>query len=290
MAASPNGWVGSAYLFIQSDETSLSGQYTNNKAQVYKALRSALSDSIEILKIHSNDNQLILYLKFCGQEPCRTFIKSYRDCRVHQDIQKELESSLSLAHVPVSLDLRVDTVHLDNMLEKEDECLELISSVRPSRQKDDEFAELDQLLMNLTLDSGRPYSEDSGLDSPPHSLRTNGNSLPQGSTFLFQGEEFGDGRLTFEHHQLFAKSVGKKWKQVGRTLSKTCRALRDPAIENLAFELEKEGLYEQAYQLLRRFIDCEGKKATLQRLIEALVENDMTTIAQDLLSVQQNGL
>lgn len=68
----------------------------------------------------------------------------------------------------------------------------------------------------------------------------------------------------------------------------TCRALRDPAIDNLAIEYEREGLYEQAYQLLRRFIDSEGKKATLQRLVAALEENSLISLAEELVGFHQN--
>lgn len=99
-----------------------------------------------------------------------------------------------------------------------------------------------------------------------------------------------DRPLTSEHHQMFAKLVGTSWKKVGRTLKENCRALEDPAIETLAYEYGRESLYEQAYQMLQRFIDCEGKKGTVQRLVDALVKNELTGIAEKLLSVQENGL
>ncbi|XP_053556323.1 tumor necrosis factor receptor type 1-associated DEATH domain protein isoform X2 [Bombina bombina] len=289
MATTPNGWIGGAYLFVQSDQTSLPDQYNSNRLEVYRALRSALSESIEILKIHCSEPHLILNLKFCGKEPCQMFIQHYRAQRVHQNIQEDLQSCLSLDFVPICLELKVGDINLNSMLEEEDLCLEYINSGRPTYQKDDEFVELDELLKKMTLgSSGQSNSSTPSLNcftSAPHSLRTNGNLQSEGSTFNFQGQEFDDRVLSFDHHNLFAKSVGKKWKQVGRTLSKTCTALHDPAIDNLGFEYEREGLYEQAYQLLRKFKDCEGRKATLQRLIKALEENGLNNIADDLLSL-----
>lgn len=89
--------------------------------------------------------------------------------------------------------------------------------------------------------------------------------------------------LTPDDHQKFAKLVSKKWKQVGRSLQKTCRALRDPVIDNLALEYDREGLYEQAYQMLLRFIQSEGKKATIARLIAALEDNGLISLAEELL-------
>lgn len=91
--------------------------------------------------------------------------------------------------------------------------------------------------------------------------------------------------ITPDDHQKFAKSVSKKWKQVGRSLQSCCRALRDPVIDNLALEYDREGLYEQAYQMLLRFIQSEGKKATIARLIAALEENGLVSLAEELLGL-----
>lgn len=94
--------------------------------------------------------------------------------------------------------------------------------------------------------------------------------------------------LTPDDHQKFAKLVSKKWKQVGRSLQKNCRALRDPIIDNLALEYDREGLYEQAYQLLLRFRESEGQKATIARLIAALEENGLISLAEELLGLHSS--
>ncbi|XP_063453730.1 tumor necrosis factor receptor type 1-associated DEATH domain protein isoform X2 [Pan paniscus] len=91
--------------------------------------------------------------------------------------------------------------------------------------------------------------------------------------------------LSLKDQQTFARSVGLKWRKVGRSLQRGCRALRDPALDSLAYEYEREGLYEQAFQLLRRFVQAEGRRATLQRLVEALEENELTSLAEDLLGL-----
>lgn len=91
--------------------------------------------------------------------------------------------------------------------------------------------------------------------------------------------------LNLQDQQTFARSVGLKWRKVGRSLQRSCRALRDPALDSLAYEYERDGLYEQAFQLLRRFVQAEGRRATLQRLVEALEENELTSLAEDLLGL-----
>lgn len=91
--------------------------------------------------------------------------------------------------------------------------------------------------------------------------------------------------LNLQDQQTFARSVGLKWRRVGRSLQSSCRALRDPALDALAYEYERDGLYEQAFQLLSRFIQAEGRRATLQRLVEALEENELTSLAEDLLGL-----
>lgn len=100
--------------------------------------------------------------------------------------------------------------------------------------------------------------------------------------FVFQG----DRPLTPADQQRFAAHIGRDWKRVGRTLQKGCRALKGPAIDNLAYEYEREGLYEQAYQLLGRFIQSEGRNARLGRLIGALEENKLTTVAEIMLDIK----
>lgn len=92
--------------------------------------------------------------------------------------------------------------------------------------------------------------------------------------------------MTSSDQQRFASLVGRDWKRVGRVLQKTCRALKGPAIDNLAYEYEREGLYEQAYQLLGRFIQSEGRSARLGRLISALEETKLTGIAEIMLGIQ----
>lgn len=105
--------------------------------------------------------------------------------------------------------------------------------------------------------------------------------------FFFSSIPISDDRpLTSADQQRFAAHVGRDWKRVGRALQKSCRALKGPAIDNLAYEYEREGLYEQAYQLLGRFIQSEGRSAKLSRLISALEETKLTSMAEIMLGIQ----
>ncbi|CAN2389520.1 death domain binding [Pristimantis euphronides] len=305
MASSPSDWIGSVYVFIKSDSTSLSDQYESNKSMVYNALRNVISEFsggspnyIEILKIHKSDQHLILHLKFCGKLACERFLQGYREKRVHQRIQNALSQCLNMETLQVHMELKVGAQMLDTQLDEEEKCLQYISSLKPSYQKDDELADLDKRFMSISLEVPPPpennkaspstIPQDVNLATSPHTLRS--LSYEGTGTFQFQGQEFIDRPLTSEHHQIFAKLVGMSWRKVGRTLRKNCRALEDPAIETLAYEYGRESLYEQAYQMLQRFIDCEGRRGTLQRLVDALVENGLTGIAERLLPAEENGL
>lgn len=95
-----------------------------------------------------------------------------------------------------------------------------------------------------------------------------------------------DRMLTAADVQSFSNGVGRQWKNVGRALGKSCRALKSPAIDNLAYEYEREGLYEQAYQLLNRFIQAEGRAAKLSRLVRALEDCRLTSLAEHVLDLQ----
>ncbi|NXS56801.1 TRADD protein, partial [Brachypteracias leptosomus] len=300
MAGSSSPWVGSAYLFLQSTCKSivLPALYESSqkKPGVFKALKLALADStgsmqgVEMLKVHCSHPQLIVQLKFCRRESCRRFLQSYRDGALRESLQSHLQLSLATTSVPLEMELRAGSEHLDSMLKDEDRCLECIDREKPDRLRDEEITELEEHLKSLMVHQS---SNDNMAVRDCVALNPSLPHPPQGSslsqlTFTFQGQEFANRTLTPDDHQKFAKLVSKKWKQVGRSLQKTCRALRDPVIDNLALEYDREGLYEQAYQLLLRFIQSEGKKATIARLIPALEENGLISLAEELLGLHSN--
>ncbi|XP_077165805.1 tumor necrosis factor receptor type 1-associated DEATH domain protein [Paroedura picta] len=317
MGDSTDAWVGSAYLFVQSTSGNmlLPSLYGNpeRKSQVFKAFKLALADStgsfngVDMLKVHCSDPDLIVQLKFCNQVNCRKFLQSYREGTLHTSLQRHLKVSLATpTPVSVQMELKTGAGKLDSMLLEEERCVECISQEKPNHLRDEEITKLEESLRNLScqesnsgiMSSAIPSPSGSTVDSavqspsldsslPPSSVKSL-SSLPQGDTFLFQGQQFANRRITLNDHQKFAKLVSKKWKQVGRSLQAGCRALRDPFIDNLAMEYEREGLYEQAYQMLRRFIDSEGKRATIQRLVVALEENGLISLAEELLGVHPN--
>ncbi|KAH0619494.1 hypothetical protein JD844_000154, partial [Phrynosoma platyrhinos] len=322
MGDGPDIWVGSAYLFVQStsEEVLLPTLYGNpqQRPSVFKAFKLALADSTgslngaDMLKVHRSDPQLIIQLKFSKKENCQKFLQCYREGALQASLQRHLQVSLSMASmVPLETELKAGAEKLDSKIQEEDWCMECISHEKPTHLRDEEITELEESLKNLnccqesnsdqkcTSLNSSPQSSSSSLpslNSPLPSLNSSPPSyssleiakpLPQSDTFTFQDQQFANRKITLEDHQKFAKLVSKKWKQVGRSLQVNCRALRDPVIDNLAIEYEREGLYEQAYQLLRKFIDSEGKKATIQRLVAALEENGLISLAEELLGLPE---
>ncbi|XP_069848614.1 tumor necrosis factor receptor type 1-associated DEATH domain protein-like [Dipodomys merriami] len=308
MAARPNGheeWVGSAYLFLESslDKVDLSEAYAHpeKKVAVFRALQTALAESsespevLQILKIHRGDPQLIVQLRFCGRQCCARFLRAYREGALRAALRQCLAQALSRPSLQLQLELRAGTELLDASLTDEERCLNCILAQKPDRLRDEELTELEDALRNLTCSSPgqsdhvgvTPALSESPIPSPPEE-----KPPPQSDqTFLFQGQHIVNRPLSLQDQQKFARSVGLKWRRVGRSLQRDCRALRDPALDTLAYEYEREGLYEQAFQLLRRFVQAEGRRATLQRLVEALEENELTSLAEDLLGLADpNGL
>ncbi|XP_032280152.1 tumor necrosis factor receptor type 1-associated DEATH domain protein isoform X1 [Phoca vitulina] len=304
MATGPNGldeWVGSAYLFVESslDKVVLSDAYAHaqQKVPVYRALRNALTESggspdvLQMLKIHRSEPQLIVQLRFCGRQPCSRFLRAYREGSLRAALQGCLGAALALPSVPLQLELRAGAERLDTLLTDEERCLSCIFAQKPDRLRDEELSELEDALRNLTCGSGSQGGDMEVVPAPSQSLATSLSEEkpppppPSGQTFLFQGQPIVNRPLSLQDQQTFARSVGLKWRKVGRSLQRGCRALRDPALDSLAYEYEREGLYEQAFQLLRRFVQAEGRRATLQRLVEALEENELTSLAEDLLGL-----
>ncbi|CAK6436671.1 unnamed protein product [Pipistrellus nathusii] len=303
MAAGPNGledWVGSAYLFVESslDKVVLSDAYAHpqQKVAVYRALRAALAESgspdeLQMLKIHRSDPQLIVQLRFRGRQPCGRFLRAYREGALRAALEARLAASLTLCRAPLQLELRAGAERLDALLADEESCLSCIFAQKPDRMRDEELAELEDALRNLTFGSGGQEGGNAGVPpAPSQSLAPSPPEKPppappSGQTFMFQGQPIVNRPLNLQDQQTFARSVGLKWRKVGRSLQRGCRALRDPVLESLAYEYEREGLYEQAFQLLRCFVQAEGRRATLQRLVEALEENELTSLAEDLLGL-----
>ncbi|KAM6224725.1 tumor necrosis factor receptor type 1-associated DEATH domain protein [Rhynchocyon petersi] len=304
MAAGPDDLeerVGSAYLFVESsvDKVVLSDVYAHSrkKVAVYSALRTALAEScgspsqLQMLKIHRSDPQLIVQLRFCGRQPCHHFLRAYREGALRATLQRCLEGALALNQVRLQLELRAGSELLDTLLPDEDRCLSCIFAQKPDRLPDEELAELEHALRNLTCAPGDQGGEDGKV--APASLKSQipaaslekASPPPSDQTFLFQGQLIVNRPLNLQDQQTFARLVGLKWRKVGRSLQRGCRALRDPALDSLAYEYERDGLYEQAFQLLRRFVQAEGRRATLQRLVEALEENELTSLAERLLGL-----
>ncbi|XP_067905748.1 tumor necrosis factor receptor type 1-associated DEATH domain protein isoform X2 [Heterodontus francisci] len=311
-------WVGSVFLFIHSDETDLSALYQKPhiRLRIYKALKLTLADATgsgggyEILKVY--ESVFGLQLKFTEEVKCRQFLHSYKNDKLQQALEFHFQNQ-SIPNTAFTMKLKAGTVTLDDILDNPDSCIRHIKENKPNHLCDDEVSKLEENIRQLVLEynsncqsSGTLCSPESEIPSAattlspsspplsslypssPSSIQANGSPLCSTDSFEFQGVLFDDHVLSGQDHCTFAKSVGRSWKQVGRFLKKTCRGLRDPAIDNIAFEYEREGLYEQAYQMLLKFIQCEGKKATMSRLIRALEESELVGVAEQLLNRSNN--
>ncbi|XP_036399814.1 tumor necrosis factor receptor type 1-associated DEATH domain protein [Megalops cyprinoides] len=284
-------WAGCVFLFLRSacPHFDLLAAYKDpdRKFNLFKVIRLTLSDAAggldgyEILKLHDADPQLGVEVKFVDEAACRRFLESYGTGSVQQFFVQHVGRVLpGPDELVVDTQLKAGDNILDFCLDDQDLCLHHIHHLQPDRLQDDEVSRLEQQLRTLALADRSPSNS-----GPPSAIKQEVPVVPD-NCFLFQKRMFDDRQLTSADHQRFATNVGRDWKKVGRTLQKTCRALKGPAIDNLAYEYEREGLYEQAYQLLSRFIQAEGKGARLGRLIAALEENKLIGLAEIMLGIQ----
>ncbi|XP_067853833.1 tumor necrosis factor receptor type 1-associated DEATH domain protein [Heptranchias perlo] len=311
-------WVGSVFLFIHSDKMDLSALYQDPpmRLKIYKALKLALADATgsgggyEILKIYKS--VFGLQLKFTEEVKCRKFLHSYKNDGLQQALECHFRNQ-SMPNTAFTMELKAGTVTLDDILDNPESCIRHIKENEPNHLRDDDINRLEEDIRRLLLEctancqssetlcgaNSEIPSASASLSSPsptssclssssPSSIEANGSPLRSTDSFEFQGVLFDDHVLSGQDHYTFAKSVGKSWKQVGRFLQKTCRGLREPAIDNIAYEYEREGLYEQAYQMLLKFIQCEGRKAMISRLIAALEESELVGVAEQLLNTSKN--
>ncbi|XP_019742516.1 tumor necrosis factor receptor type 1-associated DEATH domain protein [Hippocampus comes] len=277
-------WTGCAVLFLQSlcPDANLLSLYKNQQGKFifFKVIKLTLIDSAgglggyEILKVHDADPFLGVEVKFMDIVVCQQFLESYSSGAVRHSISQHACRLLAVAQeFTVETQLKAGTHVLDRCLDKLELCLQQIHQSQPERLRDEEIDRLEQQLQLEVL-------------GPPPSQRISIRQQVPSNCFTFQNKVFEDRMLTTADVQSFANGVGRQWKHVGRTLGMECRALKDTAIDNLAYEYAREGLYEQAYQLLSRFIQAEGRAAKLSRLIKALEDCKLTGLAESILDIQ----
>lgn len=249
---------------------------------VFKVIKLTLIDSAgglagyEILKFHDADPFLGVEVKFVEVAACEQFLESYSSGAVLQSLSQHASRLLSLSQeLRVETQLKASTHTLDLCLDSPQLCLQHIHLSQPERLRDEEIDHLEQQLQSQAF---RP--------APQQTTNTPEESPLPSNCFKFQNRVFEDRMLTAADVQSFSNGVGRQWKNVGRALGRNCRALKGPAIDNLAYEYEREGLYEQAYQLLSRFIQAEGRAAKLSRLVKALEDCKLTGLAENLLDMQ----
>ncbi|XP_068596915.1 tumor necrosis factor receptor type 1-associated DEATH domain protein [Brachionichthys hirsutus] len=281
-------WTGCAVMFLQSlspavNLLSLYKDQEEGKFIIFKVIKLTLIDSAgrldgyEILKVHDADPFLGVEVKFVDVAACQQFLQSYSSGAVHQSLSQHSGRLLALPQeLRVETQLKASTHILDLCLDKPELCLQHIHLSQPERLCDEEIDRLEQLLENQAL---RPAVRSTTVAQE--------ESQVPGNCFKFQSRVFEDRMLTPADVQSFSNGVGRQWKNVGRALGKSCRALKGPAVDNLAYEYEREGLYEQAYQLLSRFIQAEGRQAKLGRLVKALEDCKLTGLAENIVEAQQ---
>ncbi|XP_020516801.1 tumor necrosis factor receptor type 1-associated DEATH domain protein [Labrus bergylta] len=280
-------WTGCAVMFLQSlcprvDLLSLFKDQKQGKFIVFKVIKLTLTDSAgglggyEILKVHDADPFLGVEVKFVDEAACQYFLESYSSGAVRQSLSQHACRLLALSQeLTVETQLKASTHILDLYLDKLELCLKHIHLSQPERLRDEEIDHLEQQLQSQALGS-----------APQAVTITQEESAVPSNCFKFQNRVYEDRMLTAADVQSFSNGVGRQWKHVGRALGKSCRALKGPAIDNLAYEYEREGLYEQAYQLLSRFIEAEGRAAKLSRLVKALEDCKLTSLAENILDIQ----
>ncbi|XP_056135005.1 tumor necrosis factor receptor type 1-associated DEATH domain protein [Lampris incognitus] len=279
-------WTGCVVLFLQSScpHVNLLSLYKDQhrKFLLFKVVKLTLTDSAgglggyEILKLHDADPMLGVEVKFMNADACQRFLKSYASGTVCQSLSQHAGRLLTVPQeLAVQSQLKAGAHTLDLCLDNIELCLQHIHCSQTGRLRDEEIECLEQELQSQALSHA----------VQPASLAHGETPLPS-NCFKFQRRVFEDRMLTAADVQNFSNGVGRQWKHVGRVLGKSCRALKGPAIDNLAYEYEREGLYEQAYQLLSRFVQAEGRAAKLSRLIKALEDCKLTVLAENLLSIQ----
>lgn len=81
---------------------------------------------LQVLKIHRSDPQLIVQLRFCGRQPCGSFLRAYREGALRAALQKSLAAALAQPSLHLQLELRAGAEVLDAWLTEEERCLSCI--------------------------------------------------------------------------------------------------------------------------------------------------------------------
>uniref|UniRef100_A0A3B3ZEK0 TRADD N-terminal domain-containing protein n=1 Tax=Periophthalmus magnuspinnatus TaxID=409849 RepID=A0A3B3ZEK0_9GOBI len=251
-------WTGCAVLFLQSlcPGVNLLSLYKDNKTKfiVFKVIKLTLSDSAgglegyEILKCHDADPFLGVEIKFLDVSTCQQFLESYSSGTMRQSLSQHGCRLLTLPQeISVQTQLKASTHTLDPYLDQMELCLQQIHLSKPERLRDEEIERLEKELLDQTFNHAQTPTQE--------------ESVPI-NAFKFQNRVFKDRMLTQADVQSFSSGVGRQWKFVGRALGKNCRALKGPAIDNL------------------------GREAKLSRLVKALEDCKLMSLAENILDFQ----
>uniref|UniRef100_S4RMK5 Tumor necrosis factor receptor type 1-associated DEATH domain protein n=1 Tax=Petromyzon marinus TaxID=7757 RepID=S4RMK5_PETMA len=243
-----------------------------------------------ILKVHST--LFGVDLRFDSTASCSAFLERY----VNGDMEVQLNRGLAPKHQDsFTTSLQVRGLHSDQLISSHDSPA-LLSSLlppQPTALQDDEVKKMqhDLLMLNLNprdASGGDLVNSNAGPSSscqlggiPTHDACLSAPMVIPDNTFIFQEKLYDDRPISTDDHNNFAKKVGPGWKAVARQLMRTCKGLEDPTIEIITCEYN--GVYEQAFQMLRKFMQSEAKQATLSRLVKALEDERLCNVVEFLL-------
>nr|XP_032830462.1 tumor necrosis factor receptor type 1-associated DEATH domain protein isoform X2 [Petromyzon marinus]XP_032830463.1 tumor necrosis factor receptor type 1-associated DEATH domain protein isoform X2 [Petromyzon marinus]XP_032830464.1 tumor necrosis factor receptor type 1-associated DEATH domain protein isoform X2 [Petromyzon marinus] len=229
-------------------------------------------------------------LRFDSTASCSAFLERY----VNGDMEVQLNRGLAPKHqdsFTTSLQVRGEVLVKRNF--DLSTWLRLIGQNEPTALQDDEVKKMqhDLLMLNLNprdASGGDLVNSNAGPSSscqlggiPTHDACLSAPMVIPDNTFIFQEKLYDDRPISTDDHNNFAKKVGPGWKAVARQLMRTCKGLEDPTIEIITCEYN--GVYEQAFQMLRKFMQSEAKQATLSRLVKALEDERLCNVVEFLL-------
>ncbi|XP_077982859.1 uncharacterized protein LOC144437725 [Glandiceps talaboti] len=96
-------------------------------------------------------------------------------------------------------------------------------------------------------------------------------------------EHFRGQQVSRKQHILFSTLIGgNNWKRIAQRLHLSgCRFLTDAAIDSI--DVENRDAEEKSYQMIRKFIESEGRNATLDKLVKAMDDSGLKQQATDLI-------
>ncbi|XP_077979538.1 uncharacterized protein LOC144434895 [Glandiceps talaboti] len=267
-------WKGSLRLVIHSEKTQkdLDSGDASKRRDIFTKIKAVFEkdgSDPEVYDVDIRNDRVVIELVFKSEDCCFTFLKNhFTQCTHKRVLQHALYNDIHECQIFVG-----DKYIKPADYEKNISSAVCLVNQNPLPNKNSEMIDdVTGKMDNLSITDAAESCEQSCESTSTQSQEIDYNNLQRPIT---------------RNQQLEFQRIlgGDKWHDVAKRLNALgCKFLTDADIDTI--DVDCRDTPEKTYKMLRKYIDSEGKDATLGRLVKAMVLCGFKTQAEELIAVE----